>query len=62
MIDTQNEHFYVSSELAEVIRLVFEREKLIQSYRLTGNINYVQSSEALMLTARLENLIKKEEN
>lgn len=56
---TKNTHFYVSFELSEVVDLVLKREKLLKSYRLTGNMDKVQASRCHLLTAKLETLVIK---
>ncbi len=57
-----NEHFYVSSELAEVVDLVFERENLLKLLRVPNeNIDDVTAS-LHKITARLETLIKHKDD
>ena len=75
-IDIPNEHFYVSSELAEVIDLVLERQHLLDTLLLSDSIDFQLASYVTVfqkdteknlsrfyqVTSRLETLIKKTED
>jgi len=61
MTNPQNENFYVSPELAEIIRLVIERSFLETAikYGKDSEKDYITYEQ---ITNRLETLVKKEED
>lgn len=59
-----NEHFYISSELSEVIDLIFERKQLLNDIGLaihTNNPYDMLNIKCQQVTTKLETLIKKED-
>ncbi len=65
MTDTQDEHFYISSELSEVVDLILKRQQLLNDIGLALHTNNPYNklyTNYLRNTARLETLIKKTED